>query len=172
MTEIDSIPPGPDSVPALSVRSNPVVRKAIETLLARFEEHGYNPTPVIDLGVIVAAADGKIEEAESKALRTLISALLGTRLGPQVVDHLVQASREVLEQAGMEPRVRLVAEILLDCEAVEPGVTVALAVAFSKEGLNEKEREIIQMLARAAHMSDERLSELTTQVAKTAQARL
>jgi tellurite resistance protein len=160
----DSFPPPPESLGLLSTRAPVLVRKATETLLARFEEHGYNPTPIIDLGVIIAAADGEITETELEALRSVVGTLLGEKLKPEVVAHLVQASYEVLKQAGTEPRVRLIAEILDDCHAVEQGLIVALAVAFADRGVNEAEKRVLSMLARAARLPEARVDELVAEV--------
>ena len=163
MTEEDDVPPAPESLGLLSTRAPAIVRKASETLLARFEEHGYNPTPVIDLGVIVAAADGEIDDAEIRALRSVVGTLLGAQFRPEVVLHLVHASNQVLKQAGVEPRIRLVAEILRDCDAVEPGIIVALAIALAS-GLKDSERKVLSMLASAGGVPPERLDELIAQV--------
>jgi tellurite resistance protein len=163
MSSEEDVPPPPESLGLLSTRAPMFVRKAAEALLVRFEEHGYNPMPIIDLGVIVAAADGAIDDAEMKALRSVVGTLLGRQMKPEVVQHLVQASNEVLKQAGEEPRVRMVAEILHDCEAFEQGMIVALAVACAS-GLNDPERRVLQMLAQAGQMPGERLTELIQQV--------
>jgi tellurite resistance protein len=160
----DPSPQPPESLGVLSARAPAIVRKATETLLARFEEHGYNPTPLIDLGVIIAAADGEIAERELKALRSVVGTLLGEKLKPEVVAHLVQASYEVLKQAGTEPRVRLVAEILKDVGAVEPGFVVAIAVGYADRGVNAAERKTLATLASAAGLDDARVDELVKQV--------
>ncbi len=143
-----------------------LVDDAINVLCMRFEQGGYNPTPIIDLGVLVARADGKVDAAEKKALRDVFEALLDERLNGEVVGHLVAASLEVIEMAGVEPRARLIAEILKDCDAVEQGIVVALGIAFASEGLSKGERAIITTVADAAGLSRARLDALIEQVRK------
>lgn len=141
-----------------------IIAPAIEELCAAFERGGFNPTPVIDLGVLVAHADGKVDAAERELLREVFQALLETQLTPEVVDALISASVEVIEATGAEPRARLVAAILRDCDAVEPGLRVALAIAFASEGLTQAERAVVDRIAEAAKVSRERVDELVAEV--------
>jgi tellurite resistance protein len=143
-----------------------IVDPAIEQLCSAFDRYGYNPTPIIDLGVLVASAGGKPDERERDILLDVFSTLLDTKLTPEVVDCLVTASLEVIEAAGAENRARLIAAILHDCDAVEPGVLVALAVAFASEGLSSAERNVIWRIAKAGGVTAERLDELVEAVRK------
>lgn len=141
-----------------------IVGPAIEELCTAFSRNGYNPTPIIDLGVLVANADGEVDEEERAILSDVFQALLETALTPEVVENLVTASLEVIQAAGAESRARLVAEILRDCDAVEPGVLVALAVAFASKGLSSAERAVIDRIAAASGLPKARLGELVERV--------
>jgi tellurite resistance protein len=141
-----------------------VVEDAVADLCAKFEEGGYYPTPIVDLGVLVARADGVVDTKERQLLRDVFEGLLGTRLSPEVVDQLIQASLDVIEQAGVEARAQLVAEILQDCSATEQGILVALAIAFASEGFSQAERSVIEMVARAARLSPDRFDALVAQI--------
>lgn len=143
-----------------------VVGPSIERLCEAFDRGGYNPTPIIDLGVLVANADGKVDDRERGMLSSIFSTLLGTTLDSEVVDALVGASVEVIQQAGAEPRARLVGTILHDCDAGEEGLVVALAVAFASEGLSSAEQKVVDRIADAAGVSKARLGELTSKVRK------
>ena len=87
---------------------------------------------------------------------------------PQVVDHLVTASLDVIEAAGAESRARLVATILQDCDAIEAGVRIALAIAFASQGLSAAETKVIERIASAGGLSSARLAELTAEIRKVA----
>lgn len=144
-----------------------IVLTAIEELCAAFSKHGYNPTPIIDLGVLIASADGKVEPAERELLLDVFQTLLDTTLTPEVVDHLISASLEVIEAAGAggaEARARLVGAILQDCDSAESGLTVAIGVAFASEGLSLPERAVIERIAQAADVGHERLEALISRV--------
>jgi tellurite resistance protein len=143
-----------------------IIAPAIEDLCAAFELGGYNPTPVIDLGVLIANADGTVDAQEHALLSEVFQTLLETKLTPEVVDALISASVEVIKVAGAEPRARLVGAILHDCAAAEPGLRVALAIAFASEGLSQSERSIIDRIAEAAGVPDARVSELVEEVKK------
>lgn len=141
-----------------------IIASAIDTLCAAFETRGYNPTPIIDLGVLVASADGPVDSLEREMLLEVFQALLNTTLTAEVVDHLVTASMEVIEVAGAESRARLVAAILKDCDAIEPGVRVALAIAFASQGLSKAEQTVIARIAAAGGMTPSHLVQLTAEV--------
>jgi tellurite resistance protein len=141
-----------------------MIANAIDELCSAFEKQGYNPTPVIDIGVLIASADGVVDAREREMLLDLFQTLLDTTLTPEHVDNLVTASLEVIEAAGAESRARLVAAILRDCDAVEPGVRVALALSHASQGLNSAERKVVQRIADAGGLTAERLAELTKEV--------
>jgi len=146
------------------VKPNPMIQKAARDLRARFDVNEYNPTPIVDLGALVANADGNVDKEEMEALCQLLEPMLGTQLSTEIVGYLVEASLNVIQAAGVEPRIRLIAEILKDCEAVEEGLLIALAIAHASDGLSAKEREIIEALARAAELSPPELDELNQRV--------
>jgi uncharacterized tellurite resistance protein B-like protein len=147
-----------------------IITAAIEELCDAFERQGYNPTPIIDIGVLVASADGTVDEREREMLLDVFQTLLGTTLTAEVVDNLVTASLEVIEAAGAESRARLVASILRDCDAVEPGIRVALGLAYASHGLTKEERVVVERIATAGGVSAKRLAELTEEVGKYADA--
>jgi tellurite resistance protein len=141
-----------------------IIASAIDELCAAFDRGGYNPTPIVDIGVLVAHADGTIDAREREMLLDVFQALLETALTPEVVDHLITASVEVIEAAGAESRARLAGAILRDCEAVEAGVRVALAIAFASHGLSREEARVIERIASAGGLSAERVAELTAEL--------
>jgi len=152
------------------VNMRKIIANAIDELCSAFERHGYNPTPIIDIGVLIASADGKVDEREREMLLDVFQTLLDTTLTPEVVDHLITASLEVIEAAGVEARARLVASILKDCDAVEPGVRVALGLAYASHGLTNDERIVVERIATAGGVSAKRLAELTEEVGRHADA--
>jgi tellurite resistance protein len=145
-----------------------IVDAAIEQLCTAFERGGYNPTPILDLGVLVASADGTVDADERDVLLDMFQTLLETSLTAGQVDHLIRASLEVIQLAGTDARIRLVGAILNDCAAAEQGIEVALAVAFASEGLSAAERAVIDRLADAAFVSRERVSAIAAELAKHA----
>jgi tellurite resistance protein len=140
-------------------------RAIVEGLLKKLAQQGYYPTPIVDLGVLVARADGMIDETEMMLLKELFATALGEKLPTRVVEHLVTASQEVIEAAGVKPRLRLLAEILRDCDAMEEGLRIALAVAHVNSGVHEKESEIIHDLADLGGVPRHRVDALSKEAA-------
>ncbi|WP_394833348.1 TerB family tellurite resistance protein [Pendulispora rubella] len=142
------------------MKGEALIRETVETVCELFERGDYNPTAIIDLGVLVANADGTIDDDEVEALRLIFGRLLRTQLDVDLVSPLIVASREVIDAAGVGSRLRLIAEILKDCDAVEEGVIVALGIAYSSEGFSASERTLIGSLAQACNLPSSRLEEL------------
>ena len=147
-----------------------IITNAVDELCAAFERQGYNPTPIIDIGVLIASADGKVDEREREMLLDVFQTLLGTSLTAEVVDNLVTASLEVIEAAGAESRARLVGAILRDIGAVEAGVRVALGLAYASHGLTGDERAVVDRIATAGSLGAKRVAELVAEVGKHADA--
>lgn len=141
-----------------------IVKRAIEDLTTAFERGGYNPTPIIDIGVLVASADGHLDDREREILLDVFQTLLDTKINAEVVDHLVTASLDVIEAAGPERRAGLVADILADCNAAEPGIILALVVAYASDGFSAAERTVVDRIARGANVSPARVDALVEAV--------
>jgi tellurite resistance protein len=147
-----------------------IVEKAVEALCARFEQGDYNPTPIVDLGALVANADGTVDAEEIETLRQIVEPLLRARLNTELIGYLIEASLQVIRAAGVEPRVRVIAEILMDCDAVEEGIIVALCVAHASDGISAPERDLVASLARAARLPAHRFEALLEEVGRAHRA--
>jgi tellurite resistance protein len=142
----------------------PLIQDAVAKLCTRFEAGGYAMTPVIDIGALVANADGTVDDNELEMLHYLFDALLGSQLSRDMLEHLVRGSLQVILEAGLEPRARFLAEILMDCQAVDEGLIVALGVAYASEGLDEPERKVILQIAERARVPVARVDALAAKV--------
>ncbi len=146
------------------MKSSSLVTHAVERLIREFEENDYNPTPVIDLGTLVASADGSIDDEEIDAIRQILEPILHTQLDGEIVGYLVAASAKVIAAAGISARIRLLGQILLDCGAAEDGMILALAVAWSNGGYSDAEKKIIDELAAATRLPPARVEALSAKV--------
>jgi hypothetical protein len=76
----------------------------------------------------------------------------------------------VIESAGAESRARLVGAILRDIGAVEPGIRVALGLAYASHGFTSQERTVVERIATAGGLGAKRIAELVAEVGKHADA--
>jgi tellurite resistance protein len=147
-----------------SMGESAVLREAVATLRTRFDACGYSSMPIVDLGALVAGADGSVDQEEIAALRDMFDGMLGSAVSADTVEHLVRASLQVVEEAGPEARIRVVAEILVDCDAVEAGLLVAYAVANASDGISASEESRIAALASATGIQPATLSALRARI--------
>jgi tellurite resistance protein len=143
----------------------------LDDLLARFPAGDAGPMTVVDLAVLVAAADGEIDVAEMSAVEATIAAVTGQRLAAPVVGRLVTNSCAQIRARGAEACARTIGEALAARGAAEDGLRLALAVAMASNGLSAVERERIEQLARAAGVPAARVAELLGEPAPAAGAK-
>ncbi|MBI2393354.1 MAG: TerB family tellurite resistance protein [Deltaproteobacteria bacterium] len=136
------------------------VTEAVETLVQRMDAGDYNPTPIIELGALIASADGVVDADEIDTLRRILQPMLGAELPADVVKFLIESSGHAIEAAGVDARIRVVAEVLTDCDAVEPAMIVALGVAFASVGFTAAEQAIIEKLAAETDFPRDKLAKL------------
>jgi tellurite resistance protein len=149
-----SRPPAPGFVPL------------VEALLMKLAHHGYYALPIVDLGVLVASADGVVDENEMEFLDELFTAALGEQLPTRVVQHLVSASQDVIQVAGSAARLQLLAEIFEDAGAMEDALQVAFAVAHADGAAHEAEIAVIRSFAARGHVDAARTSVLAKEAQK------
>jgi len=95
------------------------MQRFIDDLLAHFPSGDEGLMAMVDLTVLVAIADGRIDQAEMAALTESMEAMVGSRLAPTLVGHLVNESRAQIVSLG--------ASELLPAVAVVPFLVYQLA---------------------------------------------
>jgi tellurite resistance protein len=147
------------------VKPSAHVKILMDALVAKLGDAEQAFIAAIDLAVLVALADGAIDASEKAALATSLEALMRCHVAPPVVRHLIRESKDQIEAVGPEARARAIGHQLADHEAADEGLRLALAIAFSSEGLCESERARIAQVAKAAGISDARFAALVTAAA-------
>jgi tellurite resistance protein len=113
---------------------------------------------LVELAAAVAMADGRIDDPERRALAVLLDDALGMQLGEAIVHRLVDAALEEVGRFGIEQRTREIGEALKRHDAAEAGVRFGYTVAHASGGVEAGERAVIALVARAAGVSNERLT--------------
>lgn len=138
------------------MKPSPALRTLIESLTARYASSDEGLNALVDLAVIVALADGKIDIDEMASLAASLEAIVGSKLDRQIARHLVHQSRKMVEDTGAEARAEAIGESLAQHGAAEEGLRLAFTIAWVSEGLSADERARIALVAKAAQVSDER----------------
>ena len=142
----------------------PSIQPLIDEVLTHFQHGDAGISTIVDLSVLVAMADGKIDAVEMAALTESVEAIVGSRLVTSMVKHLVTQSRADIRAKGVEASAKSIGEILARQGAGEDGLLLGLAVAWASEGLAPTERECLEQVGRAAGVSAERFAELAEAV--------
>jgi tellurite resistance protein len=145
------------------MKPNKSLRPLLDALLARLPAGDEGLMAVVDLAVLVAMADGKIDEAERAAVAASIEAIVGCSLSPSVQRHLFTESRAQIRERGPAASARRIGELLAARGCAEEGLRVALGVAWSSDGLADVERERIVQVAEGAGLTAERVDELAAE---------
>jgi tellurite resistance protein len=132
------------------MKPSPSIRPLVAALRARFDSSDEGLNAVVDLTVLVALADGTIDEAEMAALAESIGTLVGGMLDPRMSRHVIRESRAKIEAAGVEARAKAIGASLAAHGAAAEGVRLALAIAMASDGISEVERARVELVAVAA----------------------
>jgi len=146
------------------MKPSPLIQPTVEALCDCFQSHDEGMSAAVDLAVLVALADGRIDRAEMIAIAASLEVIAGTQLSVPVVRHLVRESREKIESVGAEARARAIGEALAAHGCIDEGLRLALVIALASEGLCPAEREQIDIVAKAAGASMARVEALRREV--------
>lgn len=135
----------------------------IDALTARYASSDEGLNALVDLTVIVALADGTIDADEMTSLAASLEAVVGSKLDRSIARYLIQQSRAQIEDVGAEARAEAIGESLAQQGAAEEGLRLAFTIAWASEGLSTDERARIALVAKAAHVPDERVEQLANE---------
>lgn len=121
-----------------------------ENVRTLVEDFPGRPELVVEIAVLLAQADGEIDEAESSALLETLQTAFGTSLSDVVVRALVEEVVEMVAAEGAEARARALSARLVEAGVLEAGVRLAEAIAASSSGVGAEEARLIELLRSAA----------------------
>lgn len=121
---------------------------------------------LIDLAVLVARADGVIDEEEKKALAAFVGELIGDNLSGMVVDHLVAEAVGTIEKGNLLSQCEAIGKILANADVVTDGLELAIRIAMASNGLAAAEKDVIYAVAKAAGATPEQTALLIARVGR------
>jgi tellurite resistance protein len=121
---------------------------------------------LIDLAVLVARADGVIDEAEKAALSAFVAELVGENLSQMVVDHLVSEAIGAIEKKNLLAQCEAIGKTLAKADVVTDGLELAIRIAMASNGLAEAEKDVIYAVAKAAGATPEQTALLIARVGR------
>jgi len=134
------------------------IHAIVDELCSAFGSREEALVVITDLAVLVAAADGTIDEAEALVLRRSLEAMLSSRVAPSLVRVVVDESRTRMRVRGPDVCSADVGETLGRNGAIDNGLRFAFLIAASSEGVSDVERMRIDAIAKAAGISSEEVS--------------
>lgn len=137
------------------------LRELSTKLAALNEEHRMIAIhTILELGSLVAIADGEADEAERATLRQVLKELCKVDLSAESMEQMIQSAHDVVASDGMEARCNVIGNNLAALEIAPLGVEVAALVSLVSHGLDLHEMAALATVASAAGMPDGQLDEI------------
>ena len=111
---------------------------------------------------LIAAADGHASDREYDAMLDRLE-LLGGVERDRVDEQVTQVSH-ALEEAGFEPLIARVAELITDPDAAEAALMLGLVIGLADDDFSDSEREVALQLATATGVTPASFETLLSQL--------
>jgi tellurite resistance protein len=150
-------------------RATDAIAPSLQKLQARFLSNPDLPGVdiLIDIAVLIATADGTIDEQEQEALQKTIRALVGASLTPAQVAREISSSVDSIKAIGPTKKAEHLGASLRALETVEDGLRFGAIVAYISQGLSSEERSVLVHIADAAQLPQEQLNVLLKEVRRS-----
>jgi len=119
---------------------------------------------LLELGSIVAIADGEADEEERAALSRVLDELCNIKLPPASMAQMIQSAHDVVEADGIEARCELLGERLAALGIAALGIEVAALVSLVSHGLDLHEMSALALVAEAAGLPSDKLDDIIATV--------
>ena len=122
---------------------------------------------LVEVATIAACIDGELEKGEARALATQILATPGfENLDGEALGRTVELVALRVATEGLSARVRAIGKAIGPDNATreEAFALATLFVLFDGE-VGDEEQELLELLQKELHISDERASDITSQLA-------
>ena len=117
--------------------------------------------PAVEAMYIMMAADGHVGEEERSVIRGAVREVTDSAVRNPTLEVLLDSCQEALEWDGQEARIQNVGTLLReDTASAENAFVLAAVVAFADEVIADEENEVLNALADALGISEERANEL------------
>lgn len=104
---------------------------------------------LIEAAYLVAVADGRVSEAESRRLLERVGHVTGGRFSVAYLEESMRSAAKRVLGEGATARAEVIASVLTSDELRRAALLVASAVAWAEGGVGQREGLALQALARA-----------------------
>lgn len=118
----------------------------------------------LELGCLVAIADGHADDAERGALHRVLHELCNVELSDEAMAQMIDSAHEVVASDGIETRCDYVGAALKAFGLSELGLELAALIGLVSHGLDQHELAALGRIAAAAGVDEARMSELVATV--------
>jgi tellurite resistance protein len=114
---------------------------------------------------LMIAADGNVADEEREVLRGAVRGLTDNAVRSAHIEKLFEGCQKSLEADGRDARLEAIAPILKEDPALtEAAFSLAAAIAFADDEIQDEENELINHLAEILGLEGERADELLNQL--------
>ena len=108
---------------------------------------------IVEGAYLVATADGQFDDAERDAFTRVVTAACGGAVPPRRIGKLLLDLADMLQEDGVEGRVRAIAANVQKCEHADEILRIGALIADASGGVGHAERQVLETLAAAFKLS-------------------
>jgi tellurite resistance protein len=109
---------------------------------------------IVEAAFLVANADGVFDENEQLAFRTVVLQACKGAVTPAALEALLADLADQLHEDGLDSRIEMVALAIYRPEHQLEVLRIAAFIALASGGISDPERNVIEKLSRAFHLSE------------------
>ena len=114
---------------------------------------------VVEASYLVANADGEFDDDERRAFLSVVLQAAGKSVEERQVNALVQDLAELLEEDGLDARIRMIGRTVTKPPHQREVLRIAALLAHISGGVSDVEREVLTKIASAFAFGDDAVQE-------------
>ena len=145
---------------------NNEIKLVASRVAARIANKKAAVTRMVELVMLVARADGVIDDTEREAIAVFAEELLGPLGSREAIDHVVNELAAGLDAESLAAHCEAIGKALANADVVTEGIELAIHVALASDGLADSEKDVIYAIAKSAGATPEQTALLIARLSR------
>ena len=145
---------------------NNEIKSVASRVAARIANKQAAVARMVELVMLVARADGVIDDAEREAIVTFAEELLGPLGSREAIERVVSEQAAGLDPASLAAQCDAIGKALANADVVTEGIELAIHIALASDGLADSEKDVIYAIAKSAGATPEQTALLIARLCR------